>query len=257
MRIYRKTHALLILFLLASVVLYSEGQIDADFIQKNYEFSDFDSLAVHGYFRVRVIKSESWDILISCSREDEKKIKLRRNNNIFEISYREGSLTGFSSPVIIISMPQLRSVDLSGSVQMEAGGFSSSSNLEIHMEAGSFLNLNGIECTEAHFSLNGSCELHAFLSARSINIDSQGNSIVRMGGRGEDFLLQSEGPSRFDGSLLLVDNVDLRLTGLCEVRITPDIQMTVSSTDMAIVYYSDKYMDVPPVVEGDVILRKY
>lgn len=237
--------------------LYSEGQFESGFVQRHYEFSHFDSLAVDGYFRIRVIKTDKWDIHISCNREDLNNIKFRKNSDVFEISRKEPGQAGVPSPVIIISMPELLSVSLKGLVQMEAGGFSSSDKLDVAMEGGAYLNLNGFESSNTIFNITGSCKLHAFLSSDTIHFISKGNPIVRMGGRARDLIVQSEGPLRFDGSLLLVDNVDLQLTGVSEVRITPDVQMNISSTDEALIYYSDKYMDNLPVVSGPAILRKY
>lgn len=140
---------------------------------------------------------------------------------------------------------------------MEAGGFSSDSELHVVLERSAFLNLNGFESSQADFLLNGPCKLHAFLSAETIKFSSSGSVDVRMGGRAQNLNIQSSGPGRFDGSLLLVDNVNLELSGLSEIRITPDAQMNVSSSDKALIYYSDEYMDYPPTVEGNAILRKY
>ena len=140
---------------------------------------------------------------------------------------------------------------------MEAGGFSSQSALDVRMEPGSFLNLNGFESSMAEFTLSGPCILHAFLSAETINITNEGRSVARMGGRAQNLHIKSQGRSKIDGTLLLVDNVYMQLSGLCEIRITPDVQMNIISSDKAVIYYSDKYMDNPPAVEGDAILRKY
>lgn len=237
--------------------VFSEGQFDDTYVQRNYEFTGFNSLSVNGAFRIRVLEADTWDILISCSREDINNVKLRKNGEFFEISYKQTVDSVRPSPVLIISMPELLAIRLAGAVQMEAGGFSSSSTLEVRMEPGAFLNLNGFESSLADFTLSGPCELHAFLSAETINITNEGSSIVRMGGRAENLHIQSQGRSKIDGTLLLVDNVFMQLSGLCEIRITPDVQMNVNSSDKAVIYYSDKYMDQPPVAEGNAILRKY
>lgn len=169
----------------------------------------------------------------------------------------EGRSSVSPSPVVVITMPELRSIELSGQVQMEAGGFSSDNDLNVQMGPGTFLNLSGFEAREAHFSMEGPCTLHAFLSADTIRMSGEGRTDVRMGGRARNLQLHSKGRSKIDGTLLLVDNVNLDLEGLCEVRITPDSTLTVTSTDEAVIYYNDKYMDEPPIVEGQAILRKY
>jgi len=254
---YNKTLIIQAVLILLFQGLFSEGQFESGFVQRNYAFRDFDSLAVDGALRVRIIKSENWDIHISSSREDISSIKLRKNNNVFEISRKVDSPVISPSPVIIISMPELVAISLSGIVQMEAGGFSSDLNLEVNMGPGTFLNLSGFESSHAEFIMNGPCKLHAFMSARTIEVHSNGSASVRMGGRAINLNLQAHGQARFDGSLLLVDNVNMELTGLSEIRITPDVRMEISSSDEAIIYYSDKYMDEQPITEGNAILRKF
>ena len=185
---YKRTLVKLILFFVSVIAIYSEGQIDPDFVQRHYEFSDFDSLSINGQFRIRVIKSDIWKIHIACSREDLNNIKLRKNANIFEISMKEDRNVALRSPVIIISMPELKGLNLTGLVQMEAGGFSSPSELHVNLGRGAFLNLSGFECSTATIQLDGPCELRAFMSAISINFESIGNSQVRIGGaRGKSF----------------------------------------------------------------------
>lgn len=253
----KKTLSLLSVLIFFIQAIFCEGQFESRFVQRHYAFSCFDSLLISGPLRVRVLESENWDVFISCSREDLNFIKLRKNNNIFEISRTSDSLSISSSPVIIISMPKLIAVSLSGIVQMEAGGFSSDENLDVSMGPGTFLNLSGFESSQATFALNGSCELHAFMSALMIEINSSGSSLVRMGGRAEHLTITAGGRGKFDGSLLFADYVELELTGLSEVRITPDIQMRITSTDKALVYYNDKYMEDQPISVGNAILRKF
>ncbi len=236
--------------------IYSEGQFESDFVQRHYEFEDFNSLSISGYFRVKVIQSDIWDIHISCSRDDLQNIKLRKNSNVFEISVKEERAFQSPSPVIIITMPELTAISLAGSVQMEAGGFSSDSELIVSLKQGAFLNLNGFESSRADISMSGPSKLHAFMSAETIEFTSSGSADVRMGGRAQNLNIRASGPCRFDGSLLLVDNVNLDLEGLSEIRITPDVQMNISSSDEALIYYSDEYMDKAPIVEGRAILRK-
>ena len=253
----QKTLVISIFFLLTANFIYGEGVRESEVIQRHYAFSEFDSVLVNGAFRVRIIKSENWDIHISFVTEDQNNIKLRKNSNVFEISMNPDRIPGLPTPVVILSMPELISLNLSGAVQMEAGGFSSDKEFEVVMNPGVFLNLNGFECSSVYFTLAGPCELHSFLSACDIYISNTGSSIVRMGGRAENLTIISNGRARIDGSLLLVDNVNLNLEEISEIRITPDNQLTISSVDKAIIYYSDKYMDNPVINEGSAILRKY
>lgn len=249
---------LILIFLILQVsFLFAEGKRDSAIIQRNYAFTEFDSLSISGPFRVRVINSEGWDIHIACERSDLSSIKLRKNMNTFEISLKEGLASVGQPPVVVISMPLVLHIDLAGPVQMEVGGFSSDLDFTVSQESGSVLNISGFECSKADFLISGLSILHAFLSSDDIHIFNSGSNEVRMGGRSENLFIESEGRSRIDGSLLLVDYVKMQLSGMAEIRITPDKQMHIISSDQAIIYYNDDYMDTIPVSEGNAILRKY
>lgn len=238
-------------------MIFAEGQIDSSYEQHRYEFADFDGVLVNGKFRIRIIKTENWDIRLFSTRQDRNKVRLRNRGGLFEISMEEGGTSASLPPVVVITMPDLRKIDISGEVQMEAGGFSSTSDLQVSMGPGTYLNLNGFEASEVLFNMDGPCTLHAFLNADTIKMNGDGKTTVRMGGRAQNLELRSSGRSRMDGSLLLVDNVDLDLQGLCEIRIAPDNTLTIRSTDEAVIYYRDGYLDEPPRLEGHAILRKY
>ncbi len=253
-----KRVVIIVIFLLTVLLnIYCNGTDDNSIVQRNYAFSDFDSILVDGTFRVRILESDIWDIHISSTHADLKNIKIRKNGNEFELIMLPGRDLMLPVPVVVITMPVLKKLTLFGSLQVEAGGFSSEEELQVLLSPGTFLNLSGIECSNADFYLNGPCELHAFLSAVTININSEGSSMIRMGGRAENLFLESEGRIRIDGSLMLVDNVNLILTGIGEVRITPDVRLQVKSSDKSVIYYSDKYMDEPVVNIGNAILKKY
>jgi hypothetical protein len=253
----RKRFLFVVVFIISLSALWGEGAKDSTVVQRQYAFSDFSSLSIKGSFRVRVLKSENWDIKIACERIDLNSIKLRKKSNVFEISMKDGSSPVVQSPVIIISMPLLESLAISGPVQMEIGGFSSQSNMSITQGAGSFLNINGFECAKADFLMEGPSVLHAFLSADDIHIKSSGSTTVRMGGRALNLSIESDEGAKIDGSLLLVDTVNLDLVGVSEIRITPDVELNIKSTGKAMIYYKDEYMDTIPVSEGSAILRKY
>jgi len=90
-----------------------------------------------------------------------------------------------------------------------------------------------------------------------MKILSSGVVTIRLGGRAQNFKFLSDQTSRLDGSMLLVDNAELDLQGKSEIRLTPDLSLSVKSRDEALIYYNGEYFKDEPVVEGPAILRKY
>lgn len=191
------------------------------------------------------------------SRDDQDCLKFRNRNGTFEVRSTGTMDLSRPSPVLIISMPELVSLKLRGPVQVEAGGFSGIRDFSVDMGPGVFLSINSLDAENADFLLAGNCRLRAFVATRSISMESSGNPNVTLGGHSGSFSFVSEGSSKMDGTMLLVDSVDLDLKGMSEIRITPDESMKIHSLDSAVIYYNDRYMENPPEVEGPAILRKY
>lgn len=238
-------------------ILGAEGQIDSTFIQRHYEFSDFQGISAVGSLRIKVMKANEWDIRVFSSREDSRLYRIRYGDGTFYISFPDRSGSTDPTPVVVISMPDLYNIELKGPVQMEAGGFSSLSDLKVSLGENSYLNLNGFEATKVDFVLNNQSILHAFLSADDVDLRGSGSFSVRMGGRVNKLYLSSDSRSRFDGTMLLVDHGELHLSGKSEIRLTPQSSLIIYSTDEALIYYNDDFIKEAPVVEGPAILRKY
>jgi len=226
-------------------------------VQRQYEISGFTGIVVSGSIRIKVIKDEKWDVRVFSSREESNSIKVRFRNDIFQISISEREYPHSPPPVVVVTMPELTLIDLDGPVEMEARGFTTASELCVSMGPSSFLNLNGFEASQAVFELEGPCTLHAFLSVEDMKILSSGVVTIRLGGRAQNFKFLSDQTSRLDGSMLLVDNAELDLQGKSEIRLTPDLSLSVKSRDEALIYYNGEYFKDEPVVEGPAILRKY
>ncbi|MBB6478375.1 GIN domain-containing protein [Spirochaeta isovalerica] len=231
--------------------------MDTSFVQRRYEFSGFNGISANGPVRIRIMQAEDWDVRVFSSREDSGSIKIRHRNEIFQIRINERPVTQAPTPVIVITMPELTSLELEGAVEMEAGGFSSNLPLNVLMKSGAYLNINGFEASESIFTMEGPCILHAFLSVDRMEINSTGKMAARLGGRMEELFLSAESSSRLDGTMLLVDRVELDLKGICEIRISPDQSLSVRSDDESIIYYNGEYLKEEPSVYGPALLRKY
>lgn len=159
----------------------------------------FSKIEISGWMDVEVVKGSIYDIQTRGDNDIVNNIETEIKNDILEISLNDKFINLKSKPKIIITLPELSELKLSGAIEcnidsfngntikIEADGASIANvdlhyqNIEIEINGASKLDISG-KANNVSFDCAGAASINSEnLTSKSVNIDITGASQIKIG----------------------------------------------------------------------------
>ena len=213
---------------------------NGNMITKNISTSDYDQIAVSGFFEVVLITGEEGKITLEAEENFLEYIIIKVENNTLKMSVEnEVSLNPSRGHKVLITVPfeSLTAVSLSGS--------------------GDVRSKNKIKATEFKSTLSGSGDIHLDIDAKEVTGEVTGSGDMVLKGQSEEFKCTVTGSGDLNASDLESAIVSAKVTGSgdCSVYCTASLEARVTGSG-DISYYGDpKKKDTKVTGSGDISKR--
>jgi hypothetical protein len=180
-------------------VLMSESEYSSN--KQTYDFSNFDAISVNGAYHVQITQGNSYGITASGSPEDLEKLEIRQERSELAIAHKDRTFKLFDrqkTVLIQITVPSLRSLDLSGAIKADIGHIKSD-------------NLN--------LALTGATQAFVDVNVNRLQADVAGASKSTFTGRAETVDMDIAGASKLDATRLVANTVNVEAAGACSVDV--------------------------------------
>ncbi len=204
---------------------------------KNISTSDYDQVAVSGFFEVELVSGEEGKITLQAEDNFIEYIIIKVENNTLKISVEnEVWLNPSRGHKVLITVPfeSLTGVSLAGS--------------------GDIRSKNKIKAAEFKSTLSGSGDVHLDIDAKEVIGEVTGSGDLVLKGQSEDFKCTVTGSGDLNASDLESANVSAKVTGSgdCKVYCTESLEARVTGSG-EISYYGDpKKKDTKVTGSGDI-----
>ncbi len=213
---------------------------NGNMITKNISTSDYDQIAVSGFFEVVLITGEEGKITLEAEENFLEYIIIKVENNTLKINVEnEVSLNPSRGHKVLITVPfeSLTAVSLSGS--------------------GDVRSKNKIKATEFKSTLSGSGDIHLDIDAKEVTGEVTGSGDMVLKGQSEEFKCTVTGSGDLNATGLESAIVSAKVTGSgdCSVYCTASLEARVTGSG-DISYYGDpKKKDTKVTGSGDISKR--
>jgi len=147
--------------------------------------------------------------------DDKLKVRLGTGSIPFPGFHSRGSVR------VVITMPALAELEVSGACKGTAKGFRSSDDFELELSGASQAEID-IETGRAFLSVSGAGRLTGELKSTSTELELSGASRCELSGSGGDIELDFSGASRGDLHRFQAKNAEVDLSGASSAKITMD-----------------------------------
>ncbi|MFT6879737.1 MAG: phage shock protein PspC (stress-responsive transcriptional regulator) [Arcticibacterium sp.] len=149
------------------------------FESKKFDLSDFTGVEVGGPFHVLINQGETFDVEVMAERDrDLKGLNLRVNGSELDIDFEDRFFRNRGKVLVYITMPNLESLDISGSSHMKVMSFENITDIDIDISGASNAKLD-IEAEDVRLNASGASTLELRGAIESINADISGASRLR------------------------------------------------------------------------------
>jgi phage shock protein PspC (stress-responsive transcriptional regulator) len=168
--------------------------------QKEFKVSNFERIDIAGGFYAEVRQGSAFRVVIDGARRDVDDLQVRVEGNELNIDYQNKLFgSGFRrrrDVNILIEMPSLEAVDLSGAVNATVKGFSEAKNLEIDLTGASKATFTALQAESIDVDLTGASRLNLLGTTRALRADLTGACQLNAGGlKAEEATLDLSGAS--------------------------------------------------------------
>lgn len=201
--------------LLAGCIRVDIGDDSGPIVTQKYDFTGFTNIEAGYAFKVDITRSDNYSIAITINEKIADRLSVSKIGDTLKIGLKQPVWSFWnvhSRPQVIITLPDLRSLELSGAAEGNVKGFKSTnsfalevsgaSNLDIDMEAGSF-----------RADISGASRASGYLKASSSDIEVSGASRITLTGSGGDTKIDVSGASQANLENYSVANADVELSG--------------------------------------------
>jgi hypothetical protein len=243
----------LIVIMLGTGILggcYRLSEDNGNLTTTTFDFTDFTAIEIENHFELEITYAETYSITISGAEKVLDRLEVNKSGDTLKVGLNDRVLFWFwnSSPKAVITLPDLRRLDVSGASHGFVSGFKSAhdfamelsgaSNLDIDMETADFrAKISG--ASDADFTLiagnfaaeaSGASTLNGNVDAAGTDIELSGASHARLTGSGGDLKLYASGASNAKLSGYPVNNADVNLSGAshADIEVSGKLDLTLS-----------------------------
>jgi hypothetical protein len=200
---------------------------------RQFNFTEFTRVDIGSAFIYEVKQSNTYSISITANDNLFDDIKVAKEGQTLKIE-REVPWTlfnfGSDRPKAIITMPELRGLDLSGATRGTVTNFSSTENLDVELSGASSLDLVGMSAGDVKFDISGASDVAGALKAEGIDLDISGASSIQLEGSANDMGIEASGASHLKLSGLTVNDANVTLSGAsdCTLNLSGRLDIELS-----------------------------
>ncbi|MCU0446424.1 MAG: PspC domain-containing protein [Microscillaceae bacterium] len=164
----------------------------------NLDFEDFEHLELNGFFQLKIKQGDKYKVELPRD-NDANFVQIEQEGNQLQISQKRGKR--YSQGIeLIITMPNLQSLDLQGASQVEVQNFKLD-ELKLELSGASKITLNG-SANVIEAEIAGASHILAYgMPAKKVVLDVAGASDVKVNAQ-EELIVNAAGASniRYKGS---------------------------------------------------------
>jgi hypothetical protein len=213
-------------------------EVEGPVVTRPYDFTGFTGIEIGDAFELEVTRADTYSVAITAREGLFDRINVSRQGETLKIDLEDFFFFHFNqSGKAVITMPELRRLELSGAAEADVSGFASNQDSDVQLSGASRLDL---DMTTGEFSaaLSGASQLAGQLTATATDIDLSGASRVVLVGSGGDIRLDGSGASEADLADFPVIDASIELSGASQVSLDVSGRLDVDLSGASEVNYS-------------------
>jgi hypothetical protein len=237
---------LLVLISLTSMMLGGCRRIDLSANTVTKEFNDitgFNRIEVSSAFYADISRSDTYSVSVVVNEKMADYLKVVKVGDTLEVGFRTTAWTSWlgirSRPQVIITLPDLRGLGLSGASEGKLKGFKSSNDFELEVSGASNLDID-METGAFTAEISGASHVNGNVIAGRSDLTITGASHTTLSGSGGDIMLDVSGASHAYLEKYGVVNANVIISGASQGRVNASGKLDVDLSGASHLEYGGK-----------------
>lgn len=175
--------------------------------------TDFSRIEVSHGFKVDIQRATAFKVTIHIDRAVFEYLVVDQRGDTLHIGLESGNIYLGALRLVIITLPELDKLELSGGSEADIGSFSTGKSMEFKLSGGSRATIDNLTVGEGTLNLSGGSRVTGGLTMQDGKFNLSGASVVELEGSAEDIRLAGSGASDFRLDDFTVTAATVKLSG--------------------------------------------
>ncbi len=227
-----------------------------ELVTKKYDFVNFTRIEVGYAFEVDITRSDEFDVTVKMNENLFSYLDISQSGSTLRVRMKPNYNYQRTTRQISISMPVIRSLDLSGASRGEITGFETSNAVDLEVSGASSLEITGLVTGKARFDISGASRIIGDIRMTDGDFDISGASTIELDGEAEDVVLDVSGAStaRLEGFPMDIAGIDVSGASSVTVEVNDRLDVEVSGASK-LIYSGDAELGSIQVSGGSTLRR--
>lgn len=207
---------------------------------QDFQLSGFNEVQISSAFGAEIQPSSEYSVSVTASENLFQYMDIRKDGNTLIVAMKPGISWNTGRPMANITMPELRSINLSGAVKATTGNFNSTNPLRIGVSGASSLDVGSFTAGDTSVDVSGASRVSGELQAANTQFEVSGASTVELAGTSTRGTMNVSGGSRLRMSNFTVNEAAVEASGASRAELTVNYKLDIElSGASALDYYGN------------------
>lgn len=162
---------------------------------REFIFTDFDRVEILAPFEVEIAKSNVYQVSVTVNENLFNYIEVTKSGDTLRLRQKPFISFRNSTFQATITMPELRSLEISAAGSCDVAGFQTTGDIDIEVSGASKLNIMSLQATSVTMQVSAASRVTGFVKTESADFEVSGASYIDINGSAEGAHLAASGAS--------------------------------------------------------------
>ncbi len=220
----------------------------------NFAYEDFSEIEITRGFTVTITRGDVFSINVTFDKALQEYFIIEQHGKILTLGLDGGPEYANAVRRAIITLPDLRRLEISGMTSAAVSGFNDRQAIELELSGGSTVKLENMVTGASTFKLTGQSEVEGMITMSSGDLGLSGSSSMELQGSAKTIKLNGSGQSRFDMADFTVDTATVKLSGSSQASLSIASMLDLNLRDAShLEYYGDPLLRQYEITGGSTV----
>ena len=205
---------------------------------KEFDFSDFTNIEVGYAFVVDVTRSDTYGVTITLNENLFEYLDISQSGKTLRIRMKSHYSYQRVTRQASITLPALRSLELSGASRGEVAGFETTDDMGFDVSGASNLTLVDLKAGNTSIDVSGASRLTGSIEIMEGDFDISGASTVELEGKGTNVRLEVSGASTARLERFPIEIADTHVSGASNATVEVSDSLDIDISGASRLYYN-------------------
>jgi predicted small secreted protein len=201
------------------------------------DFSDFNAIDAGYSFRIQVTRSDEFLVRITIDENLNEYLSVDQRGDTLRIGLEPGTVYTNTRQEAVITLPDLRRLELSGASKAAVSGFTTDHAVDYELSGAGRLELDDMSSGDTSLDLSGASEARGNITMDNGEFDLSGASTLELEGSAGDINIDGSGASEILLEDFPVTNAKISLSGASNAVVKLDGRMDLDLSGASEVEY--------------------